>query len=72
MTGYDNIKVVCAVIHKNFDLEVSVEIKIRRAPHELFLQKGVSHQFSCSWEIFKNQTAGWEDMIKKQSIVHKI
>ena len=35
------------------------------------VKKGVPHQFSCSWEIYKNQTAGWEDIIKKQTIVHK-
>ena len=72
MAGYDDVKVFCAVMHTKVDLEMSVEIKIRRAPHELFLKKGVPYQFSCSWEIFKNQTAGWEDITKKQSIVHKI
>ena len=41
MTGYDDIKVfLCSHAHK-FDPEVSVEIKIRRAPHELFLKKEV-------------------------------
>ena len=72
MKGYDDIKVFLCTHAQNVDLEVSVEIKIRREPHEIFLKKGVPHQFSCSWEILKNQTAGWEDMIKKQSIVHKI
>ena len=76
MTGYDDIKVFLCSHAQQFDIEVSVDIKIRRALHEPFFKKkcssGVPHQFSCSWEVFKNQTAGWEDMIKKQSIVYKI
>ena len=71
MTGYDDITVFLCSHGQQFDLEVSIEIKIRRAPHELFLKQGVLHQFPCIWEIFKNQTACWENMIKKQSIVHK-
>ena len=31
---------------------------IRRAPHELFLKKGVLHQFSSGWGIFL-KTSSW-------------
>ena len=43
MTGHDDIKVFLCSHAQNFDLEVCVEIKVRRAPHELFLKKGVPH-----------------------------
>ena len=35
---------------------------IRRAPHELFLEKGVHHQFSSGWEIFSKAPASWENL----------
>ena len=32
----------------------------RRAPHELFLKKGVPLQFSSGWEIFQNLQLAWK------------
>ena len=47
-----------------------------RASHELFLKKGVPHQFSSDWEIFQNdQLAGkmWgTSQLKNQNLLHKI
>ena len=57
---------------QNFFLDVFVEIKIRRAPHELFLKIGVSHKFSCSLDILKNETTGWENMIKSKVLSIKL
>ena len=51
-------------------------LHFRRASHELFLKKGVSHQFSSGLEIFQNKQLAAKISItphkNNRIIVHKI
>ena len=40
--------------------EVRDTVKIERTPHELFLSKGVPHQFLANCDFFSEQIPGWE------------